>query len=683
MNIDDTCKKAYSMYIMSAEYIELPLRATRFIAIADEVSQLEATAAENPNEAHLYDDAIGRGKIKMQMLEEDAAEAFIAVAECVEPDEVTRQRTMIESLRDDEDFGVVITEDDIQASLANLPSFVDYHPEVRSFVAGYFAKIGELSLANSLETFVVSADGEVDVPSGIPAGTESLNGNKETGPKPDLTIRIYKDRVIQVGDDGEFVSMFRDVDIPKTSEEEEFIADARIQALKTITDIDGVERGVPSRDVWNEYAGFAEYSTGWHNIVIEPLVTLSHDGKPIIDVRRPSPVAKRRYHSNGAFNVNFVEVDQRAPYDNREIIALPNGKYLFGLRARAVHLLLRANEDMPFTTKLAETSDLYSPEELENLTDGINASSVISYLRRTLDEVDEFTLQSVKFEDRSMGYWLEYNGDDTDLYPFLNPDNLGDDEPERTARQTTSEATGDYEQSLAQVSSLAGWLLENKDLLTKHGLPQLDDADALAIISQAKQAGVEPIEVDSFEFRKAMLEMSNVLSDEAAIEEVIEKVPSDDPRWKLIDYLTEAVDSCIVAEALINQFAEFDMRIDADLLELDIVMKRWRNLSNKERIEGVKYSYDLFHRIGEMIKEQNGVPIVDFGTILKLADKRLNQTSQASGGSSVGFSQSAYDALTAAPNPWSINGNNRGQRELRRSWANELRTILNRQTSSR
>ena len=651
------------------QFLALSPRAQKYIDTANAVSELRELAAVNPQDADQYAPGISRGEVIMSITESAAVEDFIAVIEVQEPKDRAERRKIIESIREDEDFGTVITEDDIQCQLDALPPFPDYLPEVREFVGGYFEAIGQ---------WLIAVNGE-PVPEALGTPDQAKEGTDvdgQTDPeaameKPELTITVYKDQVIQLGEDGEMVPLLRTMEVPKTTQEELYIADARLAALRLVAGHEprDDDKGLASDDVWRTYAGDKKLNSSQHLIVLEFLESLQVDGEPVLDIYKPTDAAKRRYYRNGGFAVTFVESDQESGFEQNGIFRLPNGEMLFGKRARVANMLIRASEDKPVSSQDLLDSDVYSEEEKAEMGDKITLSSMVSFLRQSLEQegllvVEDgpsygYNIKSIKQPDRSLVYWMEYHDKDDAAEPAPE---IGETEYER-------------DRSIADCRMVADWLVENQEILVRLGYEPFD-AEAQSALQAADILEPETKTSKQLQLRLVFDAVKIVASIDSSVEEVIDKVPEDDPRWPIIDYLLISGGGSgdrIPVNSLVEDFPELDLRVDEQLATIHDGLLEWPGLRDEKRKEVLaELTYDLFDRIGTGLQKKHDTANGSPKNILPEIRKRLLESGL------MPISIHAEQAFNQAYGQWIHRTTpSSSARTKRREWGKQVRIALN------
>lgn len=593
----------------NTEYLALPPRAQAYVDIAYDTERLEELATANPDDAANYAEQIARGRHLMHMFEEDAANAFVAVAEHAEPAEAAKDRSRVMDLINDPTYGPLLTAEDIKRELSALPDFTDYDPSVRALAETY---LGKLAACFSTE----------DVPRPASAGEgadgESAGDDGEAKiQKPKLTVTLYRDLTIEIGEDGEKVPLLRAMDIPKSTEEERQIAQDRWGILKTIASHEpkyGSKRGLSSRDTWIAYAGDDSRYSGnrYADDVVQILTSLEFEGKPLVSIEKTSPVSKRRYHENGAFDITFVESLEHSGLINPNVFELPNGEILFGKRARIAHALMGASEDAPFTPDMLEESDVYSDEDRARHEDGsLSLSSAASYLRRELGTKgvgDMFELSSVRITgenplERPMAYWLKYVGeaDLHETHPHLYPNQQESEAVDSadTASINQAELPEERERSIAEFRELAGYLHSIASTLEKHKIPVVGE----------QHAQPEEAVIDYHKARKMIGTFREMLSDER-FEILINRMSADDndPRWDVVNYLTTTLEingrEVPVCEAIMDKLPKLDMRLDYAIVEALHEAGNWKQMTADEQKEIADKFFFALDPIGDYIREE-------------------------------------------------------------------------------
>lgn len=473
----------------SGDYLLLSERAQAYVNIATDVNRLQRLAQEYPDDADNYTDEIAQGVHLMHMFEQDAAVDFVRVAEHVEPTDVAKDREQVMGLIDHPVYGKLLTPEDIERELSALPEFKDYSPEVREFAADYVGRLA--TWLSSQATPRPEPEDTVlqdDLPEPTPDTSVTPNGNAEGKvEKPKLTVTLYRDLTIQIGD-GEKVPLLRAMDIPKSTEEERQIALDRWGVLKTIAGHepkDG-DRGLSSRDTWITYdGGDSRYNAGrYADDVVEILADLNYNDEPLVIIEKTTPASKRRYHRNGSFDIQFVESVEHSGLHNPNVFELPIGEILFGKRARIAHALMGASEDNPFTPDMLEESDVYSAEDRERLSEhSLSLSSIANYLKRELSTKgvgDMFELSSVRITggnplERPMAYWLKYVGVE-DLHA-THPHLYQLDNASMPRSLSQNETEEDRNASIFSAIVVAELLVIQAEELSKIGLPIFDQAN--------------------------------------------------------------------------------------------------------------------------------------------------------------------------------------------------------------
>jgi hypothetical protein len=656
------------------EFLELSPRARKYVETAfalEELQKAQANATGQGN-AEDYDDAIARASLIISITEPDAAPALIEVAQLQEPADRAHQRTLIESLRNEADFGTAITEEDVQGLLDQLPPYPRYSPEVTAFAHDYVDRLGQWVTA-------VTATDESPLPpptEPAPADGEGRDGAGSSGEqrleKPPLTITVYKDRVIQIGEDGEKIPLLRlNKEIHKSSAEEIEIARRRLKALQIICGHEPAEgeKGIPTGDLWRQYTGLnSKPNSGFHaEEIVDLLHPLTYNGQPVVTIYKSGTVnSKRRYHHNGAFSVKFVESNERSGLELPEVFELPDGNVIFGHSARMANLLIRGSETAPIDQQQYETGGIYTEEEAAALAEGPILSGSVSVLRQALlatGFADVFEIRSARKPNREMVYWLEYNGDEAigrELYPYLYE---AADASEASAASAVAGAAGEAraestletpeerEKSIHECLSVAEWLVEHQQQLSEAGFDlsqnSLFQASALTALQNSDTI---PREETPVEIRLRLENMVQVLADQATLEEVLNKlsVNPEDPRWPLVDFLMaeHPASKKLNAEALQAAFVELDIHLDHALITCLVDWRRIHELSRQE-IEKLGGSfYEVFDKIGRDLSRRSGKE-ANFKDILGQTNKRLQELSQ-----NVYITLWEQDALVEVNNEW-------------------------------
>lgn len=690
-----------------AEALELSARTQKFVDTSIVLNQLlEAQrVAEPQGNAADYSDSIARAELILRATGDDAThlELGLVVDSADEPKEVAHERELIESLRDDPDFGIAITEDDIDTLLDQLPVWPQYRPEVAAFAQDYLGRLSQWVAATTTEF--------VPVPEPVPAPADAAavadgaanNGEAQTG-KPELTITVYKDRAIRIGN-GDPISLFRlEQDIFKDAATEISVVERRLKALKAMCGYEAPEgeRGMLSAEVWAQYAdGDESLNSAFHaKEIVDFLAPMQHDGKPIVSIHKPTPESKRRYHQNGAFSVKFVESDERSGLEETRLFEMPSDAYLFGFNARIANLFIRGTEEHPISQKQFEEADVYTAEEQAKLSRGPMLSSAASVLRRAIEAQglgDQFNLQSKRVAgDREMFYWLEFIGDEQvgrELYPFLYTGELpaglanddlvdlpGDDAKERL------ESQAELAQSIKECQAVTKWLTSNHDRLVAEGyktegttLFQPASQDALSAANTEKDAPLTPNEM-----RAALASMSELLRDEVALELVINKLSQaeDDPRWPLIDFLLsnhpESGQPAI--ERLPKDFVDLDHTLDSLIITTVAQLQAWKSVIGNDKNGIAEAMYDILGAVSsDWSRQIKGTP--NFREVIKLTDRRIAETT------GLALPEVLYEALIDAHDDWTSRVSNfnprAGHRARKRAWTAAFKNALDRAFSKR
>lgn len=693
---------------VSSEILEISPRTKAYIRAANSVQELLQQAEMHPSSQEDYQAGIQKGQLKMHMLEDDAAAEFVTVYEYREPEDIAAARAVIESLREDEDFGIAIFEEDIEKELATLPPSPRYAPEVTEFATDYLTRLGAYITALTNNGNGIAAEA---VPSGAIEDAEKKPGGNEQETKPSLVITVYKDHVIQLGEDGEMIPLLRSMEIPKSTEEERYIADARLAALKFITSYDPETndtlepRGANSSSVWQSYAPGVEYKhNGAHeSLIISFLRGITYDGKPLVDIYKPTETAKRTYHRNGSFAIEFVESTERSGLDNREVFELPTGELVIAKLARFSHLLLRANADNPLSLEQLISSDVYTQEEKAKKV-SIVVSSLVSYLRRRLEQtscIDSFAIHKVDNSDGPASYWMEYTGDEAigrELYPFLYSNNevtvtAEDLDQKGTEKGVRFEETEEEKaRSTADCQLIVAWLMRTRKHLEKEGLIPFDINDAAKLEISEELVSKNPFNVEAFVLlRQIFIDVDYIISDEALVDLMIERIPQDDPRWPVIDYLT-AEDPTGKHEnnlkALFKVYPAVDPELGQRTADAFHRVTHWETLSKQERLALGQEIFILLDLVRDGLERGSGIKQIDANKMVEAVNEILVQST----GGMKSLTHNLKAILNTATRRWlektaanmmnPTNGNDNSQRARKRAWASEFRTEMNRYIES-
>jgi hypothetical protein len=548
----------------TAEFREVSPRTLAFIEASTRLEQSD----------DLDQDRRIQDQIVTEMLEKDASTELVEVVLHVEPEEVKLRRLAIERLRDIDLYKLgVITENDIATKLTELPTHIDFRPEVRGFTERYFERIATyLSMSNlAVEATRTSVD-EPQI-SSEPTQNQDVEVTSSVDNKPNIDkqtipVRLYKDYAIQIGDQP-LISLIRDAKVKQFGSEWELkIAKARYDALKFIhsLDIETQERLTTNEIMQailpNEPVNQTFIADVWQ--FLDELTDSS--GEKLVEIWKTTPEARRRYYKPGNMNLTFEEVEEYSGYFRPSLFMLPNDQILTGRTAHAANAFMRASEEKPFRNQDIPTSNIYTEEEMAKLSkSSLLVSSLASSLRNELQELgleNDFIIHKVHDESggpRSTSYWMEYTGQDQERYAHLRTENVSEQNTE-----TESVHTENLLWPMEAVVALADWLHSQSDKLEKKNIPQCT--------VEFTDGDTEQMKLPEIDLYVMLGDLHRSTKDPEVFEKLIATLPEHDPRWPLINYMLDSADKdkkggdITVVERILDAFPHLDYRIIESVL---------------------------------------------------------------------------------------------------------------------
>ncbi len=472
-------------------------------------SALEFQKASQPDLADTFEDASTQARLIMDMLEAEATNDFRQLIDYESAQAEDKTRTNIEAIRETPTYqrGGKIAEtleNQIQARLASLPE-VNHYSEAdqkmaTAFVVGRIARIAIPPKAIELPAEQASS----------PSKPEKPISNK-------LKIQVFtKDSMLLVNG-VEAIPLAREVGSSKyTAEEESLIEEYRLTTLKFLADHPDEE--FLASKIWQaiDRTGTPYSSSVWDNFIGEWLEDLEIRNQSLINVRKPSPVAKRRYYSLGDFSVDFETLNEDSGLEQLTIFKLSNGEVLAGKAGMLAHLLSRATVENPVVSQMLLDKRVYSDEELVDLKYPENIlSGLVSTVRQDLREAG--VEQQYRIEKVDTGVAREGRGRRNEPGYYMELLSSGEIEKRK---------------AIHEANIIANYIYLRNGLLEALNLPTLPRAT----VDMLKTLDESVSQEELLAVRDSAYETIQVLFGTEGIEKLLNEVDASDPRYGLADW---------------------------------------------------------------------------------------------------------------------------------------------------